>query len=216
MPYWAGLCQVFAGGEGKGNLAADNPRTGTASGERRGSSLPRAGCRSAWTSASVAHPKCSSRAAVQPAVCCLQTSGKQLLGRAKAVGELLLRAVRAASLCYADLVCSSCLEHFRSCKKLSVESAVSKLQHAISKHGSRMELAVLLVIHSVQIQLSRSSYSPVALKRAELLSVRSCSAKAVSCTAPIYAFFSILFICITVAPKGPKWDQGNAGWRLCT
>lgn len=106
---WAGLCQAFAGGEGKGNLAADNPRMGTASGERRGSSPPRAGCRSAWTSASVAHPKRSSRAAAQPAVCCLQTRGKQLLGRAKAVGELLLRAVRAVSLCYADLVCSSCL-----------------------------------------------------------------------------------------------------------
>ena len=202
MPYEAGLCQAFAGGEGKGNLTADNPRAGTASGEQRGRSLP--GLAPDMYGQVPLFPKLSSRAAVQPAVCCLQTSGKQPLDRAKAVGELLLRAVHAVSLYYTYLICSSFLWRFRSCKKLSVESAVIKLQYAIRKHGSRMELAVLVLTYSVQIQLTCSSYPTVALKRAELLSVSSCSAEAVSCTAPISAFFSILFICITVAPNGPK------------
>lgn len=71
----------------------------------------------------------------------------------------------------ASLLCSSFLERFRSCRKLSVESAVIELRYATSKDGSRMELAVLLGIHSIQIQLARPGYPAVALKRAELLSL---------------------------------------------
>lgn len=152
-----------------------------------------------WTSA----PPCASPQQGAPAD--LQGAAPLISCDEGCRGALAEGSVCCVSGC---LVCSSSLWHLRSCPELGVGSAAIRVQYAASRDGSRVELGDSRhanPAHPLQLPC-RGSGACAAPSRSHSNEGHS---------SHLY-FYSASFICITVAPNGPKWDQGSSGWRLCS
>lgn len=146
----------------------------------------RAGWGCVWTSAPVHPPSSELPAGLQDAA---------PLHEMKAAGELLPRQC-VLGLCATPAGSQQFPLALRSCAELSVVPA------AISLQSADVEAGWSWVIPSLQTQLTHSSYPAAALERA-LLSVPSCSHSNEGHSSHL-CFPRVSFICITVAPNGPK------------
>lgn len=155
--------------------------------QKEGETSLQAGWGCVWTSA----PPCASPQQGAPAD--LQGAAPLISCDEGCRGALAEGSVCCVSGC---LVCSSSLWHLRSCPELGVGSAAIRVQCAASRDGSRVELGDSWhanPAHPLQLPC-RGSGACAAPSRSHSNEGHSSH----------LCFYSASFICITVAPNGPK------------